>query len=206
MIRSFGIIGLLWLTALLCGCGDGNSPSNNQPPISGWTAFFSSGVNQSGGSFDFPAAPGHINYMVEPPPGKVASGQTITMTFTISGTGTLLPPPATNPQNQDIPPATVSLFLWQKGDDLSGVGQYVSYRCFAGRISIPTPGTYTTSAVLDPTQWIDVYGKPTAAQFQGVLDNLYGLGFTLSGQYFAGHGVYVANGSAHFTLQSYQIQ
>ncbi|MGA9892667.1 MAG: hypothetical protein WBQ55_09980 [Xanthobacteraceae bacterium] len=199
---------LVVFASMLAACSN-QQPNNYQPPISGWTQEW--GGNDGAAvpsfvtaapNFSFPAAPHGVHYVVEPPPAGIALGKTITMSFTLTGTGTLMPSDTT-----DTPPATVGLYLNQSGDNFSGHGASAEERLWCGRISVPAAGSYTTSCVLDPTKWTGVYGaNPTAAQFQQLLSNLYAVGFSFGGQYFAGHGVYVTNGTVSFTFNSYTIQ
>lgn len=196
----------LLLAVLLSGCGGGSSPSpppNYQPPISGWTQFFGNGVVIANDGFDFPATPGSVHYIVGP--GAPKLGQTITLTFQITGNGTLLPDP-NDASAPDTPPATIHLFLWENGDNLSGQGAYESYREWSARTVIG-PGTFTISAKLDPTQWTGVFGQtPSAAAFQQLLNNFYGIGFTFGGASFAGHGLVSANGQLHFQVLGFTVQ
>lgn len=192
------------LLLFLAGCGGGSSsPVPSQPPIGpSWTALYGAAIAiDSTGSFNFPGAPG-VHYVVKPAP-TVQLGQTITLKFQISGSGTW----GFDSQTPEGPPATVHLFLWERGDDGSGQGVMETYREWAGRTDISNPGTYTVSVKVDPANWTGVFGQtPTAALFQQLLNNLYGVGFTFGGGSFAGHGLYSATGSFHFTLIGYTIQ
>lgn len=194
------------ISLLLAACGGGGSspsPPSVQPSISGWTQFFGSNVVVQGGSFDFPATPGSVHYIVEP--AHPLLGQTIVLIFQITGNGTLMPDPS-DVSSVDTLPATLHLFLWEKGDNLTGQGAYETYREWSARTVIG-PGTFTVSAQLDPSQWTGVFGQtPSAAAFQQLLNNCYGVGFTFGGASFAGHGLYSANGSLHFQLMAFSIQ
>lgn len=196
---------LLGLCLLVAGCsGGGSSPPPNpwQPPIgSSWTQFFGSGVNiDSTGSFDIPASPGSVHYVARP--ATATLGQTVTLKFQITGSGTW----GISDTTDSLPP-TIHLFLWERGDDGSGQGAYEFYRLWAGKTDIANPGVYQISVKLDPTLWLGVFAhNPTAAQFQQLLGNLYGVGFTFGGASFDGHGIYSATGLFHFTLISYTIQ
>lgn len=202
--------GLIALALLLCACGGGgNTPppsTGYQPPLSGWTQVFGTAAVDAIGSFDFPHAPGSSQYVVHPAI-TVQLGQTVTLVFSISGSGTW----GINDPTDTLPPH-VHLFLWEKGDPLCQIGQetncpYETYREWCGSVDISTPGQYTLSCKLDPTLWTGVFGKtPSADAFQQLLNNLYGLGFTFGGASFAGHGVYSAMGSFHFALIDYTVQ
>ncbi len=190
----------IFIALLVAACSNNNPPPPPpiQPPISGWTAFFGSAVPVP--SFDFPAAPGSIQYVVQP--GTAQLGQTISMTFQILGSGAL---GVTDPA--DTLPPTVHLVLWENGDNLTGQGAYETYREWCGRADITNPGQYTVSCKLDPSLWTGVFGQtPSSAAFQQLLNNLYAIGFTFGGASFYGHGDYSASGTMHFQLVSYIVQ
>lgn len=195
--------GLLLAVLLLASCKSGGNapplPSDSGPTLTGWTQLYGSGA--SGASFTFPASPGSVQYVVEPPP-KVQLGQTITMVFNIGGSGTWGITDKT-----DGPPPTIHLLLWEKGDDGTGQGVYETYREWCGRTVITMPGQYTVSCVVSPSNFTGVFGKtPSAAAFQQLLNNLYAVGFTFGGSSFAGHGLYSASGALAFQLISYSVQ
>jgi hypothetical protein len=196
--KAFALLLPLFLTA----CGGGNNPSPPPSPSSGWTFEYSSNVSNPCSDFDFPSRDGAhycVNGAVKP-----KAGQTITMSFTISGSGTLA---VVDPN--DTLPATIHLFMQRAGDDLSCIGQFQQYRYWAARTVLAGPNTYTVTAPVTPSQWTDCYGKPGSdlpAQFQAVLNNLSGVGYTFGGKSFAGHGVYATGGSVHFKLNTYQSQ
>ena len=59
--------------------------------------------------------------------------------------------------------------------------------------------------------WTSVYGvkadsSPEAlAAFNDAKRECEGIGFTFGGGFFAGHGVYCANGTARFTLNDFKV-
>jgi hypothetical protein len=63
---------------------------------------------------------------------------------------------------------------------------------------------YTVSVVIDAANWQGC--GPNAAYFNKAVANAAYMGFTLSSQYFAGHGVDVASGSATFTINSFTVE
>src|SRR5512138_3072791 len=114
------------IVLLLTSCNDSGGPPPALP-ASQWAITYSSGtppalVPQGDGSYTtpVPAAPGHINYVTEPAP---PLGATITMTFAIVGTGTVIPVPGA-----DEPPAQIRLYMQRAGDTMSGQGEYEFYR------------------------------------------------------------------------------
>jgi hypothetical protein len=140
-----------------------------------------------------------IHYLTTPK--AVSLGQTISLTFTIAGTGTI----------KDLSPSptpSVRLFMWRAGDNMSGAGAYQQYRYWSVT-DAPDPGagTYTLSEVVEPAKWTDIYaasGASYSANFDACVANAYGIGFTLGG-IFAGHGQDVQNGSATLMINSFGV-
>ncbi len=192
---------LFLLLPFLAACSHSGSGGNTGGgggvivPPPGWTAYFGTTQGQRCDDFDFPTS-GSINYCVNGGLRPLV-GQTISMTFTISGQ--VVPVEAA-----DIPPASLRLFIWRAGDNLSCGGVYQQYRIWSNKVDL-IPGTQTITARLSGDNWTDCYGQsPSPAIFQDILNNLAGVGYTFGGQYFAGHGVR-ANGSAHFTLNNFSF-
>ena len=185
------------LALALASCGGGNTPSPS--PSGGWTFAYSNNVSGSCDAFNFPNQDG-VHYYVKPM--VVKAGQTITMSLSLSGNGSLVP-------SSDSPPATMHLFLQRKGDDLSCVGALQQYRYWSTAVvRLNVPGSYTLTSPVSPDKWTDCYGKSGAdhpAEFQGAVNNLSTIGYTFGGANFSGHGVY-ANGSVRFQLISYSVQ
>jgi|KBSSwiStaDraftv2_1062776.scaffolds.fasta_scaffold10139_10 hypothetical protein len=173
---------ILLLALLLAGCasdGGGNTPL---PTTYGWTALYSVGIGPCD-DFNF----GELHYCVNRRSAQV--GQTISMQFTLSGSGTLYPV-----EGADIPPATLRLFV---AGDPSGTS-ITRWWCPTSRTDL-TPGTHTVSCTIS-SEWTGVGGGYPTPPIGGI--NY--VGFTMGGQYFAGHGV-AANGQVHFHLDSYQV-
>ncbi len=153
--------------------------------------------------FDFPAAPGSVHYIAQTPATKIASGQSIIMSFAIQGNGTIVP-------TEGGPPGRLRLFLWQKGDDLSGDKKFEFYRWWSLANLELKNGDFILSAKIAPEEWSSVFGKVGTASaaatsgFNEAVNNLYAYGLTFGGQ-FAGHGDYVKNGNARFILKSYKV-
>lgn len=149
--------------------------------------------------FDFPSN-GGVGYVYKPT-GPLWAGQTITLRFAIQGDGTLSPAdPA------DVPPTTVRLFIWRAGDNGTGAGQYEFYRWWSGVTQMPGAGEYTVQFPIDG-RWTSIFAKSgdmVPGSFADALQNAGYVGFTMSGQYFAGHGVR-ANGPARFVLKEFTV-
>ncbi len=107
----------------------------------------------------------------------------------------------------DVPPATIHLFLWRSGDDLSCNGVMASYRFWApSGVTLKLGDNQTLTSVLDPSVWTNCYGQHDSRGFAGALENAMGIGFTFGGQKFFGHGVYLSSGSAMFKVNSYTVR
>ena len=107
----------------------------------------------------------------------------------------------------DMPPATMHLFLWRGGDDLSCDGVMASYRFWASSgVMLKLGDGQTLTSVLDPSVWTNCYGEHDTTGFVGTLENAMGIGFTFGGQKFFGHGVYLSGGSATFKVNSYTVR
>lgn len=192
---------------LLAGCSNsgGNSSATSYPtPGSGqWAvAFGAQNTIINGNSYALPLAPG-THYVYTAASG-LALGKTVTLTYTLTGNATLVPD-----QNGDPPPPTISLFIWERGDDLtcSTTGAMTTnYRQFGGKQNLQT-GTHTLSAVIAESNFTGCYPNDNSVSgFDQAVANAAYMGFTLSGQDFAGHGVDVTSGSATLTINSYTVQ
>lgn len=186
----------LLLLLLLSGCGGGGSSSSSSgfpyPAAGQWAVAYGAQNTVIGApSYYMPKAPG-THYVYTPASG-LALGKTMTLTYTLTETaGTVL----THDDPADIDPPTVSLFIWQAGDNLSCAGAYAGYRQFLIARPNLTAGTHTVSAAITAANWTGCYPGESAAAFNSAVAGAAYMGFTLSGQYFAGHGVDVASGSA----------
>src|SRR5512143_24021 len=173
--------------------GGGGVPSYNQMPTvtDGWTFVYSANVSGDASAWTFPKTDG-VHYIITRAKG-LALGKTITMRFNIGGAGTLK---VADPN--DIPPATLRLYIW---------GQTVNDRWWGNPSINLDDGDLTISIPIDQTRWTGVGGNPPVQQapFSSVIANPYAMGFTLGGQYFAGHGVFSPEGTKTFKLLSYTV-
>lgn len=151
--------------------------------------------------FDFPPSPGGVDYIFRSS-GAVKAGQTMSIAFSLSGTG-LVKPCA----NSGTGPARLRLYFQRKGDDWSGSRQFEFYRWWStANVVLDALGDFTLSAVLDPAQWSSVLGRTGDAApkaFADALAKANVVGFTF-GASFAGHGDY-ADGPVRFRLNSFAI-
>jgi hypothetical protein len=178
------------LTIPIPGAGQWVDFGRNEPPI-------------SSGAFTFPGPSGVAGYFYTKPPATIAQGQTVTLVYSIDGST----PEWGVSDPTDVPPATMRLFLWRSGDDLSCNGVMASYRFWApSGVTLKLGDNQTLTSVLDPSVWTNCYGQPDTSGFAGALENAMGIGFTFGGQNSAGHGVYLSRGSATFKVNSYTVR
>jgi hypothetical protein len=138
----------------------------------------------------------------------LAVGQTITLNYSVDGGATFAPADV-----NEQPPATVSLFFWRGGDNLSGQDEYVCYRWFCTqKVLLQLGDNQTLSCQVAGAEWVSVFGENGAnsaasqAGFAAALKYAAYAGTSFSGKFFAGHGVWTTSGSATFTIKSYTIQ
>ena len=197
-------IRILVLGLALVGCEDSSAPP--VPAVAGpsWKIAYSPSMppalsGQAGRHFfDFPASGGSINYVIERAP-AVKLGQTITMVFSLEGTGRLV-------ATEGSSPAKVRLFMQRKGDTLTAKEPYKRWWSIAS-FDLASPGEFMLSAKITPSDWSSVFGavgSAVPAEFADCVAHLAHLGFTFGGD-FAGHGVYVTDGAVRFVLKEYSV-
>jgi hypothetical protein len=198
----------LSLVVLMSACsilgGAGSSSSTIPIPTAGqWVDFGGNEPAISGGAFTFPGPSGVAGYFYTKPPATIAQGQTVTLVYSIEGSTPVWGVSDTT----DVPPATMHLFLWRSGDDLSCNGAMASYRFWAASgVTLKLGDNQTLTSVLDPSVWTNCYGQHDTSGFAAALANAMGIGFTFGGRNFAGHGVYLSRGSATFKVNSYTVR
>lgn len=162
-------------------------------------------VNGNQTSFTWPAAPTSVGYLTKAVNGLQVG---VSMNFTVSAADSVVFDYRTEADNKcgTGSPGTIRLYFQRKGDNWTGQGEFQHYRYWAvsnGSWTKLEDGTYTITAMLDPAQWTDVYGKkgsdfPDA--FQAAVKNAERFGVTFGGGCFFGHGVFVTGGTAKFTI------
>ena len=206
--NQFLVAPYLSLIVLVSACsifGGASSSSSTIPtPDAGqWVDFGRNEPTISNGVFTFPGPSGVAGYFYTKPPATIARGQTVTLVYSIVGST----PEWGVSDAADVPPATMHLFLWRRGDDLSCNGVMASYRFWApSGVTLKLGDNQTLASVLDPSVWTNCYGEHDTSGFAGALANAMGIGFTFGGQNFAGHGVYLSRGSATFKVNSYTVR
>jgi hypothetical protein len=186
-----------------------------------WSILYSPGmpphpVPQQGGGwyFDFPTAPGSVNYVLAAVNGAVAASRAVNATISISAIGTPIFDYDFGPDNNCVVSAHVRLLLQQKGDDFSGKNGKQYFRWWSNAVAHRlAPGSANLRAALtDFSQWTSVFGEKAnasaaaAAGYKQALANLGNVGFSFGGGCFYGHGVSVSGGSARFAITSYTLK
>ncbi len=146
-------------------------------------------------TFTFPTKDG-VHYVVRPShPLKL--GQTITIRFSIEGTGRLVP-------TEGAPPAKLRLLLQQKEDTLTAAEQ--DKRWWSAPVDL-IAGEHTLTAKIDPALWYQVFGQNGATRperFKEAIEHLGNVGFTFGGV-FAGHGVFSETAPMTFVLKEFSV-
>jgi len=181
--------------------------ATNAAATGGWSIRYSPGMpslmsKNADGTYhvDLPYQDG-LHYVVQGAHGNL-TGKTITIKFELVGTGELL---ASDPG--ETCPCSVSLYLQQQGDTLSAADEFK--RWWSHKIPLNAQGE--ASVVVSPGNWVQVFGKRGSdfpQQFQAAVSNPANVGFTFGGTRFAGHGVYVkqGTGSVRFVLKEYSVK
>jgi len=202
-----GLLPLLAILSLGACSGNQQHPPNMQPPLTPGQ-WYNSGQGktiQLANPFDVPAqSSGQVVGYVITKPGALADGQTITLNYSVSLSANAIFGVA---DPNDEPPATVHLFVWRNGDDLSCNGAMVSYRFWdpAGR-QLQPGDNQTLSGKLDSNVWTNCYGKVDANGFAGAIANAFAVGWTFGGHKFYGHGVDMTAGNASIRINSFTVQ
>ena len=206
--NRFQIAPYLSLIVLVSACsifgGAGSSSSTIKIPSAGqWVVFGRNEPTIRSGAFTFPGPSGVAGYFYTKPPATIARDQTVTLVYSIDGSTLVWGVSDTN----DMPPATMHLFLWRSGDDLSCNGAMASYRFWApSGVTLKLGDSQTLTSVLDPSVWTNCYGDHDTSGFAGALENAMGIGFTFGGQRFFGHGIYLSSGNATFKVNRYTVR
>jgi hypothetical protein len=206
--NQFLIAPYLSLVVLASACliFGGAASSLSTIPIPGagqWVDFGRNEPTISNRAFTFPGPSGVAGYFYTKPPASIARGLTVTLVYSIDGSS---PEWGVSDPN-DIPPATMHLFLWRSGDDLSCNGAMASYRFWApSGVTLKLGDSQTLTSVLDSSVWTNCYGQHDISGFAAALEDAMGIGFTFGGQNFFGHGVYLSSGSATFKVNSYTVR
>jgi hypothetical protein len=191
-----------WYVLAYQGCCQLNENVTSGPAPDLWNISFP----QAGSSYPACAQTvtcNSLNTIDEPYSGKPPSHQ-ISMTFSVTTTGTPRFNYLLNSDNTCVNSAQVRLFMERNGDN--GYSDYYRWYSETG-YSLPV-AAYTQVTFTIPltyTQWGSVYGHQNQTEFSNSLKSIANVGMVYGGGCFAGHGVSVSNGTAKFTLISYTV-
>ncbi len=211
------LLGLVWsLVVGLCGCHLGLPADVARHQLNAlstdpqnWYIYYSSGVplhpsscDQGAWSFRFPGSEGggHVNY-VQTPVYATTQPQSVTITFKVDSNAPIYE--VLDPR--DVSPATFRVFFERQNDDLVDPnGRWWANESMYnlgsqdGRVlSITVP--------FSPDRWTNVQGEQDPRAFASALQNIGWIGLTFGGQYFAGHGVTMKDGTASYILVDYSV-
>jgi hypothetical protein len=204
------------LILILMSCSSSGITCNPRQPSSvnsGWTNFGKCGAtSQLPSTFTFPSLSSNqvIGYVLTAPLPNFSVGHTVTLDYDVFLNGAL-----GVADKNDTLPASLTLFFWQKGDNLSGMDQYAYYRWWCGTRGSLDNGNHVLSCPID-ANWTSVNGTPgtlgigmppptPASGFEQALNNLFAIGFTCGGAYFYGHGCWSAGGVT-MKINSFVVQ
>jgi hypothetical protein len=175
------------------------------PAVGQWVDFGRTEPRINGNQFTFPTdTSATAGYFYTKPVGAVAPNMTVTLNYTVTGSSDFQQTPQSG-QPSDVNPATISLFIWRQGDDLSCNGAFASYRMWAAKRNLVIGANQVIGAPLISNNWTNCYGQHGPTGFLGTLQNLLGIGFTFGGQNFNGHGVYNPRG-AGFIIEDFTVK
>ena len=100
------------------------------PAVGQWVDFGSTEPKINGNQFTFPTdTSATAGYFYTKPVGAVAPSMTVTLNYTVTGSSDFEQTPQSGQAN-DVNPATITLFLWRQGNDLSCNGAF----CFVSAL------------------------------------------------------------------------
>ena len=175
------------------------------PAVGQWVDFGNTEPKINGNQFTFPPdTSATAGYFYTKPVGAVAPNMTATLNYTVTGSSDFQQTPQSG-QSGDVNPATITLFIWRQGDDLSCHGAFASHRMWAAKRNLVVGANQVISAPLIYNNWTNCYGQYDPTGFLSTLQNLLGIGFTFGGQNFNGHGVYNPGG-AGFIIEGFTVK
>ena len=139
------------LLLFIAACDKKESKYAVPAQVSGWTARYGDITNCT--DFNF----GEAHYCITSMP--VTLGQTIRIRITVSGD---------LHATEGSAPASIHLFLWRRGDNLSCTGGptgFQGYRYWSRQGIQLTPGTHELEVRVDASEWTDCYAQNDAGAF-----------------------------------------
>ena len=158
-----------------------------------------------GWQFEFPVAPGHVNY-VTVDPGSLKGKTALRFQFRIEGD------PGVELVGEESPdrPTMISGFIQRKGDNWSAKGEFEAYRwwCRTHRVDAPQVGQSYDLVVPFDGEWGAVQTSRTdagqRAAFEAALANVDRVGITWADNTGLGHGAF-ATGKARFIMTGFEV-
>jgi hypothetical protein len=83
---------------------------------------------------------------------------TVTLNYTVTGSSDFQQTPQSG-QSGDVNSATITLFIWRQGDDLSCHGAFASHRMWAAKRNLVVGANQVISAPLIYNNWTNCYGQ-----------------------------------------------
>jgi hypothetical protein len=181
--------------------------TNTQWKLGSYTANGGFGFKEAkSGNFSFPVAPNPALDLTNK--GTLVGdqlGKTITATFTIADPGNTF----TYGGEPDGSGGVANMRLYFDSASIVGTQVNTNYWWSDAEIQSMTDGTFTLTAVIDPTtQWSDYDGKSSSsntAAFDAAARNIKDIGLSFGGGYFAANGVGTPDGLGTFTLTSLTV-
>jgi hypothetical protein len=132
-------------------------------------------------------------------------GKTITAKFTIADPGNAF----AYGGEPDGSGGVANMRLYFDSASIVGTQVNTNYWWSDTAIQAMTDGTFTLTAVIDPTtSWGDLNGQPSSsntAAFDAAASNIKDIGLSFGGGYFAANGVGTTDGMGTFTLTSLTV-
>lgn len=158
--------------------------------------------------FKFPIpTEGRVGYVYTSSP-ALTNARRILMEFRITGNASFIPA-----DRNDRGPAKVVLYFQRSGDDMScstsgSNTQY--YRWWSkANVVLRTGDRFVLESSLKPEAWVSCWGRSgndAQEAFYAAKKTAQKVGFTLSGQMSAGHGIRASNRSSEFKLSRFLIE
>lgn len=134
--------------------------------------------------------------------GRIRAGKTVTATWRIAAPRVTSWNYKLEPTNRGNRPASVSIILQHKNDNMYRNGG----RFWTRPEAVLRHGNGILSVKLAPRNFLTVWGRrPTKSEWISMMQNIGRVGVTFGGGSFKGHGVNVTGGYARFQLKSFRF-
>jgi hypothetical protein len=137
------------------------------PAVGQWVDFGKTEPKINDNQFTFPTdTSATAGYFYTKPVGTVTPNMTVTLNYTVTGSSDFQQMPQSG-QPGDVNPATITLFIWRQGDDLSCNSAFASYRMWAAKRNLVIEANQVISAPLTSNNWTNCYGQHDPTGFGG---------------------------------------